>query len=252
MFRVRAGPDRQPPLRRMGGTGIDSLLFPPRCPFCRKALAETAEGNLCPDCAREIRWIGPPVCSVCGRPYPAGAGGHRCEACLRTPPFFDRALSLAAYEGPLARAIQRLKYQKEWVLTGPLAGLMSRHPWWDETYDSLIPVPLHRRRLQERGFNQAVLLGRQCRKVPADKLKPRSLQRVRHTPPQVDLRPAERERNVRGAFQIRHPRDITGKSIVLLDDVYTTGSTVNECARVLKKAGARRVSVITLARAVSP
>jgi ComF family protein len=155
-----------------------------------------------------------------------------------------------AYEGPVARAIQRFKYQKDFLLTGSLAWVAEHYPWENETFDVLVPVPLHRNRLRERGFNQALLLSRACKGLSSKNFRPRALKRVRSTAPQIHLTPTERRKNVSGAFQVSRPGEITGKEIMLIDDVYTTGATVNECARALKKAGAGRVSVFTLARAV--
>ena len=232
------------------GSGVSSLVSPPRCPFCRSPAVKNQKPGLCPECRQGIRWITPPFCPGCGLPYPSGGPGHLCEDCLREPPYFDGARSLVVYQGPMVQAVQRLKYQKEFFLTGALGWILGLYSWEEESYDILIPVPLHRRRLRARGFNQAVLLIRACQKIPADKMKLRVLRRIRPTPPQVHLNRAERQKNVREAFRVPHPREIDQKKIMLLDDVYTTGATVNECARVLKQAGARQVSVLTLARVV--
>jgi len=137
-------------------------------------------------------------------------------------------------------------------LTEILGRLGNRLKWEMPDFDYLIPVPLHPKRLRERGFNQALLLSKTMKGIPPKKIKPGILKRVRHTPPQVRLNPVERRRNVRGAFALKDPEGVRGKSILLVDDVFTTGATVNECARVLKKAGAGRVSVVTLARVVAP
>ncbi len=117
-------------------------------------------------------------------------------------------------------------------------------------YDLLIPIPLHKSRLRERGFNQALVLAREIEKrfpLPLDYL---NLQRIRDTQPQINLKEKERRKNVRGAFGLREKQKVKGKRILLIDDVYTTGATVNECSRVLRKGGAKRVDILTLARAV--
>jgi ComF family protein len=157
-----------------------------------------------------------------------------------------------AYQGPVADAIQRFKYRKDFLLTASLAWLADRHPWEQESFDIVIPVPLHLKRLRERGFNQALVLSRSCRELSSGKIRPWALRRVRPTAYQIHLTPAERLKNVSGAFLVNRPREIRGREIMLIDDVYTTGATANECARMLKKAGAGRVSVFTLARVVRP
>jgi ComF family protein len=250
MFRFRKGSDRKSSLTASWGTGVAALVFPSRCSCCGASVSGNQKSGWCPSCREEIRWLPPSGCAVCGRPYLQGGGDHLCERCLREPPFFDRARSLVIYQGSVARAIQRLKYQKDFLLTAALARLIEGYPWEKEGFDVLIPVPLHLKRLRERGFNQVVLLSRACRNLPSKKMKPRTLQRIRPTASQVHLTPVERLKNVSGAFQVSRPGEVTGKDIMLIDDVYTTGATVNECARTLKKAGAERVSVFTLARVV--
>lgn len=248
MFRFWKGPDRQSSLIASWGTGVSSLAFPPRCPFCGSQISEVQKPGLCPECREGIRWVTGPCCSRCGHPYPHGGGDHLCENCLRQPPFFDHARSLVAYQGPVAQAIQRFKYQKDFLLTASLAWLTEHYPWEEESFDFLVPVPLHLKRLRERGFNQAVLLARACTPLASRQLRTGALRRIRPTPPQIHRTPTERFKNVSGAFQVPRPREVTGKDIMLIDDVFTTGATVNECARTLKKAGAGRVLVFTLAR----
>jgi ComF family protein len=152
------------------------------------------------------------------------------------------------YEGPVAEAIKKFKYSRRMDMLPVL-----RH-WLNQpachqmvaAADLLVPVPLHVRRLQDRGFNQALLL---AQAFPHKPLGREALIRVRHTVPQSGLNPRERRENVNKAFAVHHPEDIKGKRIVLVDDVYTTGATVRECARVLRQAGAREVTVLTVARA---
>ncbi|MBI5585880.1 MAG: ComF family protein [Deltaproteobacteria bacterium] len=250
MFRFWKGLNRESSLTASWGTGVSALIFPLRCPFCGVQVSGGQKPGWCPECREGIRWLTAPCCSLCGHPYPQGGGDHLCERCLREPPYFDRARSLVVYQGPVARAIQRFKYQKDFLLTASLARLAEHYPWEKEWFDVLIPVPLHLKRLRERGFNQVVLLSRACRDLPSKKLKPRALRRIRPTASQIHLTPAERLKNVAGAFQVSRPGEVAGKEIMLIDDVYTTGATVNECARTLKKAGAERVTVFTLARVV--
>jgi ComF family protein len=150
-------------------------------------------------------------------------------------------------------AIHMFKYGKKTSLCRPL-GLLARETFfrfWDvSAIDLLVPVSLHVKRLRERGFNQAHLLIRRWAKEEEIPFDGRALSRDRWTEPQTSLSRTERQKNIRGAFSVRHSEQIKGRKILLVDDVYTTGATVNECARVLMKAGAQRVDVLTLARAV--
>jgi ComF family protein len=159
---------------------------------------------------------------------------------------------LGLYDGPIREAIHLLKYRGKPFLVKPLVGLLSLgYPFIDyDAYDLMVPVPLHPKRLRERGFNQALIVGRAIgrrEKVPCTGFV---LRKTRLSAPQVDLSPKEREKNVRGSFAVVDPAKVEGKRVLLVDDVMTTGSTVNECARELLKAGAKGVDVFTLARAV--
>ncbi|MBP1708466.1 MAG: amidophosphoribosyltransferase family protein [Deltaproteobacteria bacterium] len=163
------------------------------------------------------------------------------------------ARALGSYEGPLQEAIHRWKYRGILSLTSLfgewMADALRRH-WGGASPELLIPVPLHTRRLRERGFNQALLLAQNLSRrtgIPCDK---RILRKEKSTLPQVNLSGAEREKGVRGAFKIAEKKDLRGTSILLVDDVYTTGATVNECSRVLMAGGAKKVDVLTLAHAV--
>jgi ComF family protein len=147
----------------------------------------------------------------------------------------------------VAEAIKKLKYSRRMDILPVMQHWLTR-PACRELVDAaevLVPVPLHTRRLKERGFNQAVLL---AQAFPEKPLARETLVRVRHTPPQTGLNPKERRENVRKAFAVPRPEEVKGKTILLVDDVYTTGATVRECAKVLLKAGAREVNVLTVAR----
>jgi ComF family protein len=198
---------------------------------------------LCPPCERELHWIADPQCPACGLPYPPGSGSHWCGDCLRHPPFYDQARAAVLYQGQVTGAIHRFKYRKEVLLIEALGWLGNRFTGEKPGFDYLIPVPLHPKRLRE---------SRALEGIPAEKIRPRLLKRVRHTPPQVRLDPEERRQNVRGAFEIKDRGVVRGKNLLVVDDVFTTGATVNECARVLKEAGAGRVLVYTLARVAAP
>jgi ComF family protein len=190
---------------------------------------------------------------VCGIPFlTAGGDDHLCGDCIKEPPRFTAARGATLFDGPIRELIHRFKYNGRVQLCRPLALLAARQlrPFAEEfSPELLIPVPLHVKRLRQRGFNQAVLLGEILAREWRLPLSRRNLQRTRWTEPQINLSAAERVANVRGAFRISAPDLIKDRRIFLVDDVYTTGSTAAECARVLFKADAAAVFVITIARA---
>jgi ComF family protein len=172
---------------------------------------------------------------------------------MRRKRYFRTARALGDYSGSLQQMIHRWKYQGKTTLTGPLVEWMvsGLHRYWDPPdFDLLLPVPLHTRRLRERGFNQVLLLAKGLSRRTGIPCRKKLLQKKRTTTPQVELSGADRERAVKDAFCVAGSEGLEGKSILLLDDVFTTGATVNECARILIAAGARRVDVLTLAHAV--
>jgi ComF family protein len=178
---------------------------------------------------------------------------HPCGACLTHKKYFTMARALGAYEGSLREAIHRWKYEGKTSLTPFLAEWMVvglKHYWKSNSFDLLLPVPLHARRLRERGFNQALLLIKELSRQIGIPYGKTILQKRKPTIPQVNLSGAEREKGVRGAFHVIGKKELEGKSILLVDDVYTTGATVNECSKVLLRGGAERVDVLTLAHAI--
>ena len=235
-------------------SAIVDLIFPPCCPICKRRGESFHPPRLCPQCQGEVKLIVSPLCTICGLPFTAGEGeDHLCGDCLTERRYFTTARAVGIYQGTLQKAIPMFKYRMNTPLIKTLGDILITNcerllnPF---AYDLLIPVPLHRSRLRERGFNQALILVREVENkihLPLDYL---NLQRIRDTQPQTSLKEKERKKNVRGAFGLREEQKVKGKTILLVDDVYTTGATVNECSRVLKKAGAKRVDVLTLARAV--
>jgi ComF family protein len=226
------------------------LLLPPFCLACTKPLGSAPELLFCPDCRGGIHCITSPLCPCCGRVYLKAAGGdHHCGPCLAKPRHFSRARAIFLYEEPVKEVIHRFKYQGKTACLPSFAKFAQNLPQMAELegVDWIVPVPLHPSRLRERGFNQALLLARAF--FPKDRrVAPGLLTRIRPTEPQTSFNGAARRTNLKNAFAVVTPHRLAGKNILLIDDVFTTGTTVNECARVLKKAGAAEVLVLTLAR----
>jgi ComF family protein len=239
-------------------SNLMDLIYPPRCGVCKvftwqsKANHEGEEIGFCRDCYNAFEKVASPLCPMCGRPFSAGSGiDHTCENCLRKQPYYDIARAPYLYEGPLMTAIHDLKYAKKTHLAGSLGHLMASYAanWLGRADELLVmPVPLHPGRLRDRGFNQSLLLARHV----ASRLEARtdflSLRRIRPTQPQTRLTSDERKKNVRRAFAVIEKTNLKGKSVLLIDDVATTGSTLSECARALKKAGVKEVYCLVLAR----
>lgn len=235
---------------------IQRLLLPPICQVCDEVISgdSTAELDICSDCLAELAFAVGPCCQRCAMPITSARQVADvpllCGRCLRDPPAFDNTVTVFAYEGMVARLIQGLKFHGRLSharLLGGLMGLSLRDRIRDIP-DCLLPVPLHRRRLGERGFNQSVELGRHIgRYIGLRQILTNHCVRRRYTVSQADLPARQRRRNVRNAFQCR--ATIEHRHVTIVDDVMTTGNTVNELARVVKKAGAERVDVWICARA---
>jgi ComF family protein len=231
---------------------LRGLIYPGLCLSCGTNTDGTdATGDaFCGSCMLGFGQISGPCCSRCGRLFDSGTGPDRqCVDCIKTPPVYDTAYAPLKYEGPVVDAIHLFKYRG---LRG--AADIFRDRLRDAARDRfagvtvVVPVPLHRRRLASRGFNQSLVLASIAAEAAGASLLPDGLIRTRHTRPQVELKPKERIGNVRGAFAARSLDVVKGESVLLIDDVYTTGATAKECAGVLRKAGASSVHVLTLAR----
>jgi ComF family protein len=236
-------------LRRIGRAVVDGIL-PPRCLACGTVVDEP--DALCGPCWAAMTFFAPPWCAVCGLPFPHPMGDDAiCADCARDRPSWDRARAVLRYDKHSRRLVLALKHADRTHLARALGGWMRRAG--AEVLDGadlVLPVPLHWTRLFARRYNQAGLLAHAIRAAGGPPVAPDWLVRRRRTPSQGRLGATARARNVRGAFALRPGRSIRGKRIVLIDDVLTTGATVEECARVLRRAGAEFVGVLTLARAL--
>ncbi len=233
-----------------GKTLLD-LLYPRLCVAC--GIRDPADGrHLCWDCLSEVQYIQPPFCDRCGDPV-AGRVDHvyTCALCERRVVHFERARSAARYEGPVAQAVQALKYRREVWVAPDLSDLLEatvRAHYDVAAIDAVTAVPLFPARLRRREFNQAALLaGHLARRIGRPHW-PRLAVRTRPTPTQTKLTVIQRADNVKNAFRAADTRRLKGRRLLLVDDVMTTGATVNECAGALKAGGAETVWVVTVAR----
>ena len=231
-----------------------SVLLAPSCAACNSPLASPTTGPVCEACWSTVRAITPPVCDACGDPLPAWRPVSRerglCPRCRRTRRAIDRGRSIGAYDGTLREIVHALKYGRRRSLAPRLAELMrERGADLLRDADCVVPVPLHPRRQRSRGFNQARELARHLELPLID-----ALARIHHTRPQVELPAGQRHANVRHAFALSERSfslSLVNACVVLVDDVSTTGATLEACARVLKGAGVREVRALTAARVVA-
>jgi ComF family protein len=226
------------------------LLFPPLCLGCR---AMVGEAGFCAACWSAISFLDGPGCACCGLPLAVALEGDTiCAGCLAMPPAFDKARAIMAYDDKSRGAILALKHADRLDLVPGFARWLGRtgRMLLDDC-DVIVPVPLHRSRLWRRRYNQSAELARRLAKLGRGLYEPFALIRSRPTTSQGAMPGAKaRRRNVLGAFKVPDPGKVKGKRVLLLDDVLTTGATVQACARALKRAGAQRVHVLVLARVV--
>lgn len=232
---------------------ILNIIFPTLCKQCGGAVNSSSPTScFCNNCWDGIRWFDAHCCPRCGIPYPfidvTNPFAHVCGECIKNPPYFDKAISAGPYSDTLAEAIKLFKYKKKIHIGRALTEeTMKLIP---DEHHPLIPVPLHPQRLREREFNQSAIIASVISSRFEIPLLTDVLLRQRYTKPQVELGFRERKENVAGAFILQNKKAIKNRHIILVDDVFTTGSTVNECAKVLKNNGAGKVFVITIARMV--
>jgi len=226
---------------------IQNWLLPNVCTLCGQAGQEHLA--LCVDCHKDLKFIGN-SCLQCSLPIEDTDTSIVCGQCLQQSPAYDRALCLFTYEAPTKQLIQALKFHKKLGharLLGTLLGTAIKQQS-DKLPDCILPVPLSRKRLRERGFNQSLELARPVSRALNIPIQHRLLERVRDTPPQSQLKLKERHKNIRLAFQAG--QHTIPDHVAIIDDVMTSGSTCHEVAQTLKQAGAKRVDVWCVARAV--
>jgi ComF family protein len=236
-------------LKRTGGVLLD-LVLPPRCLAC--GVEVEGVNALCVACWRKVTFLGEPCCACCGLPFAHDLGADAlCGACVEAPPAYNRARSALRYDDGSRGLILALKHGDR-LHGAPAFGEWMRRAGAPLLADAdlVMPVPLHWTRLFSRRFNQAALLAHAIHRAGGPRVAPDWLIRRRRTPSQGEFGPEGRQRNVRGAFALKAGKSVQGLKIVLVDDVLTTGATLGECARVLKRAGAAGVDALALARSL--
>ncbi|MGD9162494.1 MAG: ComF family protein [Desulfobacteraceae bacterium] len=235
-------------------SNLIDIIYPPRCCICADFLEEhpADRGDICDECYSSFKKLTHPFCSICAEPFKSKVEeDHLCEKCLRQRPFYDELRAPYLYEEKIMDAIQLIKYSGKSLIVkslGPLLGAYAKNRIRDTSNIIIMPVPLHKKKLKQRGFNQSGLFVKAIIPVLEIEADFFTLIRTRYTEPQAGLSLEQRRKNVKGAFEVTGDNNIKGKAVVLVDDVATTGNTMNECARILKKAGAGKVLGLTLAR----
>ena len=220
---------------------LAGAILPGSCLLCG---AHAGRGLICAGCTVDLPPAPDPACPQCGE---VTTHGERCGACLKDPPDFARTVALFRYEFPVDRIIHALKYAHRLPVAAWLGACLADR-LADAPPELVVPLPLHPTRLRERGFNQSAEIARALARCLGRPLDVRNVVRTRSTPPQAGLPLKERSGNVRGAFECRS--DLGGRSVLLVDDVMTSGATLRECARILRLHGAGQITVAVVARAL--
>lgn len=228
-------------------------FFPSFCQICSSLLEFPHEKIVCNSCWESLKVRRAAYCLCCGRFFESSTEPHLCGLCLHKIPHFSCHRSCGRYEGKLKDIILLYKYRKLQILGKGLAQFAyqtldnEEAIWWG--IDAIIPVPLHPKRKKQRGFNQAQIIARELARLKKTVVIERVLIKLKNVPPQTSLAAEERKKNVKGIYKVSKPEQIKGKIVLLVDDVFTTGSTIYECSSVLRKAGAKDVRALTIAQA---
>ncbi len=248
---------------RYTASSLFSVFFPSDCRVCSLPLTNISRLPICPECLEAMSRSEGRTCAVCGeRMFGFGIEAEQlCGECLKDRPQFEKASAYGSYDGGLRELIHLLKYDRVRSAAPVLGRMLAEavtdlQPHFDVASALMVPVPLHSSKSRSRGFNQSDLIAESAIRGSSDlrpvKLRPQVLKRVRATESQTGLTREQRRENMRGAFTVSLPDEVRGRDILVVDDVLTTGTTVGECARVLRKAGAARVWVATVARVMKP
>ena len=242
---------------RIALDGVTAVLLPSECRICNRTLTRLSRIPVCNQCLDSLAPADVAACAVCGEVLGFHLAGSEllCGVCRRTHPRFDFAVSFGSYDGELRRLVHLLKYEQlrpaANLLGAKLAEVLKRREFGGDCPALVIPVPLHPSKRRQRGFNQSELIARAAvRHLDRShfELHTGNLRRARATSSQTGLTSHQRRENVRGAFVVATSARVKDRNVVIVDDVYTTGTTLNECARVLRAAGARQIAVATVAR----
>lgn len=244
--------------------GLFNLIFPAECRLCPNPLKTIRERYICFDCLGKIEPLGSPMCEKCGKPLASSFNLVQhplCRQCRTMKRYFISARAVGTYEGVLKKAIWLFKYEGKTGLQDALGSLMidriNQLGWANkvdplsikrEGIDIIIPVPLHKAKLKSRGYNQSDILATFISKKMNIPISRNNLKRIKATITQASLRRKERIKNIHNAFCVQQPEKFSGKRILLIDDVFTTGATSNECSRILKQAGSSDIFILTLSR----
>lgn len=227
------------------------LLYPEKnvCFICDEHDSSANISHICYNCLQEMTFLKGPRCSICGKPLEKGYLQEKCHDCMQEEHYFAKAISPLEYTGRVKEAIYKYKYGKKSYMyraLGPLLVQALRDQSFDDV-DIITPVPLHKKKMAQRGFNQSELLAHYVSKSLNIPLNKKDLVRIRNTDIQNKLGKSERYKNIKGAFKVKNSQAFYGLTVLLIDDILTTGATVDECSRVLIKSGAQKVYVLTLA-----
>ncbi len=229
-----------------------SLIFPTKCPVCSSIIR--AGNHLCFKCWGDIDFITDPSCQKCSYPFEFDIGmDSLCGSCIENEHYFDSAISVMRYGDASKRIVHKLKYSDKAHIAKNVARLMYARIKKDlNDIDIIVPVPMHRKKIRRRLYNQSALIASHLSGISNIPSIANCLIKIRHHAPQTGLRSALRKNNVKNSFSVNknYTSHIHNKNILLVDDVYTTGATVDECSKVLKQSYSNKVSVITLARVV--
>lgn len=230
-----------------------NIILPPRCAYCGKIIAD--EHGICAKCFKKLHFISEPYCKICGTPFEneteiATSSHFICPNCASKKRITRFNRSAVIYDDFSKKALLSFKFQDKTSLSKLFAKWLkiSAHDILEQGIDVIIPVPLSYKRLIARKYNQAAVLASELSKLINVPVLPLTLIKTRHTKPQAKLKENLRAQNIKNAYSVKNSAQIKGKRVLLIDDIMTTGSTLNECARTLLKAGAKTVDTLTVAR----